>query len=286
MESLIRLSQGQLNLLEKCPPRFQQIYLEQLRSPVSLEQQEKQDWGSRFHLLMQQRELGLPIEPLLEEDQQLQRSLTSLIEAAPEIVRSEPETWREAEHHRTYSFQNYLLTVIYDLIIAGPSKAQIIDWKTYLQAQNQARLAQDWQTRLYMYVLAETSEYLPEQISMTYWFVKLPTKPQRLTFTYDSLQHENTKQDLTNLLTKLETWIEEYFNQGSSFPHPPNCEESCPYYDLAVAESSLTHPLHRPSDDSCGGATQTATETAVTAGQNEGDNNWYAAIAQIEEVSL
>lgn len=262
MQSLIRLSQGQLNLLERCPPRFQQIYLEQLRSPISLEQQEKQDWGSRFHLLMQQRELGLPIDSLLEEDKPLQRSLSSLIEAAPEILQPGAETWREAEHYRTLSLQNYLLTVIYDLIVASPSKVQIIDWKTYLQPQNQARLAQDWQTRLYMYVLAESSEYLPEQISMTYWFVKLPTKPQRLIFTYDSLQHEQTRQDLSYLLTKLSEWLEDYGREGTSFPHLPNCEESCPYYDSLTASTGL------PGQDE-----------AVT-------KDWLASIAEIEEVSL
>jgi ATP-dependent exoDNAse (exonuclease V) beta subunit len=59
-----------------------------------------------------------------------------------------------------------LLTVIYDLLIEAEDNAQILDWKTYPQPKEQNRLAKDWQTRLYLYVLAETSDYLPEQISM------------------------------------------------------------------------------------------------------------------------
>lgn len=259
--SFVRLSQGHLNLLQKCPPLFQQVYLDQLRSPTSPEQKEKQAWGSQFHLLMQQRELGLPIQSLLEEDEQLQHSLTSLIDTAPEILQPEDNTWRDAEHCRTLSFQGYLLTVIYDLLIASPASAQIIDWKTYLQPQNRAKLAQDWQTRLYLYVLAETSDYLPEQISLTYWFVKLPTRPQRLTFTYDSRQHQQTKQELTTLITQLDAWLKDYFEGGEAFPHLLDCEDSCPYKNsLWLSQETLLEKTKR--------------------------QDWGASIAEIEEVSL
>ena len=253
--SFIRLSQGQLNCLEQCPPLFQQIYLEQLRSPTSPDQQEKQSWGTQFHLLMQQRELGLPIDALLKQDEQLQHSLTALVNAAPEILQPEAGTWREAEHSRTLRVQNYLLTVVYDLLIASTT-AQIIDWKTYLQPQNRARLAQNWQTRLYLYVMAETSHYLPEQLSMTYWFVRLPTQPQRLTFMYDSVQHEATRQDLANLLAQLDRYLKDYLNEGITFPHIPNCEQSCPHHHSLVGTSS----------------------------QQNGD--WHVSIAEIEEVAL
>jgi hypothetical protein len=58
--------------------------------------------------------------------------------------------------------------------------AQILDWKTYPKPQNRRWVEQNWQTLLYPYVLAETSDYLPEQISMTYWFVQSeqPSKPE------------------------------------------------------------------------------------------------------------
>lgn len=53
-------TQRLLNFIENCPRKFQHIYLEQLDSPLTPAQQEKPTWESRFHLLMQQRELGLP----------------------------------------------------------------------------------------------------------------------------------------------------------------------------------------------------------------------------------
>ncbi|PSF35672.1 PD-(D/E)XK nuclease family protein [Aphanothece hegewaldii CCALA 016] len=231
---LIRLSQGQLNLLETCPVQFQRIYFEQLNTPSSPSQQEKQTWGSQFHLLMQQRELGLPIDELLSDDDQLNHSLSALLQVAPELQQNNPDTWRSAEHCRTLEFQGYLFTVIYDLIIANSTQAHILDWKTYLQPEKPAKLANNWQTRLYLYVLAETSNYLPEQISMTYWFVKLPTQPQKIIFNYDRHQHEQTRQDLIRLLTQLDEWIKNYLEKNISFPHREDCLEKCPYAEILL----------------------------------------------------
>ena len=230
--NLIRLSQGQLNLLETCPPKFQQIYLNKLNSLPNPETEENQTWGSRFHLLMQQRELGLPIESLLAKDQELDQSLQALLQAAPHILDQSNNQWREAEHSRTINFGNYLLTVIYDLLVADDHQAQIIDWKTYLKPQKKDKLAKNWQTRLYLYTLVETSEYLPEQISMTYWFVKLPNTPESHVFNYDSQQHQQIKEDLHSLLNKLDLYLE----KSQDFSHHPNCETTCPYYRELIAQ--------------------------------------------------
>lgn len=230
---LIHLSQAHLNLLETCPPQFQRIYLEQLSSPLSPAQQEKLNWGSQFHYLMQQRELGLPLEPLLAEEQQLGQAIASLIKAVPDLEQTDGKTWREAEHCRSLQIEGYLLTVIYDLLILGENKAEILDWKTYLQPENREKLAANWQTRLYLYILAETSEFLPEQISMTYWFVKLPKEPQSLTFTYNSQDHKKNQQDLSQLLTQLTQWLADYRSEDRPFPHQINCwQENCPYYPV------------------------------------------------------
>lgn len=229
MLPLTHLSQGQLNLLEICPRKFQHIYFDQLAIPVSLEQQEHITWGSRFHLLMQQRELGLPVEPLVEEDAQLQHCVTSLLHEASETLAPSFQRFRDSEHCRTLNFQSYLLTVIYDLLIEDENSAQIIDWKTYSQPRNRLWLAQDWQTRLYLYVLAETSDYLPEHISMTYWFVKSQPRPQSIKFTYGVAQHEKTKQDLTRLLSRLSEWLQNYQDKGIPFPQVAPFADHCRY---------------------------------------------------------
>ncbi|MEM8672637.1 MAG: PD-(D/E)XK nuclease family protein [Cyanobacteria bacterium P01_G01_bin.67] len=234
-QDLIRLSQSHLNLLSICPPKFQRVYLDCLGSLAAPEQQESMQWGSRFHLLMQQRELNLPIESLLATDSELDRSLKALIKAAPELE-PDPNIWREAEHCRTLCQDDFLFTVIYDLLIAQADRAVILDWKTYRQPIGSKKLQQNWQTRLYLYVLAETSEYKPEQIQMTYWFVK-SGQPKSVTINYSQLKHEQTEQELTILLANLKTWLQNYQEFKTDFPHRANCENTCPFYqDFAEAD--------------------------------------------------
>ncbi|ARV62806.1 DNA/RNA helicase [Nostocales cyanobacterium HT-58-2] len=227
---LLRLSQGQLNLLERCPRQFQHTYLEQLNSPADPEHEERQTLGSRFHLLMQQREMGLPIETFLQEDAQLQSWMTAFAKAAPEILTPAPgsQTFRESEHYRTLQVQDYLLTVIYDLLIADNQQAQILDWKTYPKPPHKRKLEQNWQTRLYLYVLAETSDYLPENISMTYWFVQTEGQPQSIRFNYNTIQHQQTTKKLNQLLSQLTYWTQRY-HKGEPFPQEQEGSRACDY---------------------------------------------------------
>jgi len=225
----MRLSQGQLNLLERCPRQFQHTYLDGLGSPTSLEQQERLSSGSRFHLLMQQRELGLPIDDLVKGDEQLQAWMNAFAIAATEILTPAVDgEFRESEHCRTLQVQEYLLTVIYDLFIARTNTCQILDWKTYPKPQDRRKLAKNWQTLLYMYVLAETSEYLPEQISMTYWFVQSDDKPQSLTFAYSNTLHQQTEKKLNSLLSQLTNWLKRY-EIGEQFPQVAEGSKTCNY---------------------------------------------------------
>jgi hypothetical protein len=232
---LLRLSQGQLNLLETCPRQFQHTYLEQLHSPSESEHEERLTLGSRFHLLMQQHEMGLPIDTFLQADSQLQSWMEAFAKAAPEILTPtiNSQTFRESEHYRTLQLQEYLLTVIYDLLIANNQQAQILDWKTYPNLPNKRNLEQNWQTRLYMYVLAETSDYLPENISMTYWFVHIEGKPQNIKFSYNTSQHEKTAKRLNRLLDQLSQWLERYY-QGEPFPQIPQGSKACDYCQYAT----------------------------------------------------
>ena len=238
---MLRLSQRHLNLLETCPLKFKELYISQDNLVPNPENEEQQTWGSQFHLLMQQRELGLPIDSILTTENELAASLAALIQKVPELSISPDQAMRAAEHYRTLGVNNYLLSVIYDLVITQKDRAQILDWKTYPQPKNKKKLASDWQTRLYLYVLAETSNYTPEQISMTYWFVKLPEKPQSHTFKYNSQQHKQTEEDLKSLLEKLDTLITE---KDSNIPQKLNCAPNCPYcLEIKQKESTLGSDL-------------------------------------------
>ena len=217
-EKIWQISQNHLNLLSTCPRKFQSTYLDQFTSPCLTQGQNQLNLGNRFHRFMQQRELGLPVERILASDPPLAESFQALADRAPNIVYPQPDTWREAEHRRTLLKDHFLLIGIYDLLILSAEKARIIDWKTYAQPKNKITLANHWQTRLYRYLLAETSDYFPQQIELTYWFVKGPQEPRSLTFSYSQAEHEATAQDLNQLLMQLDTYYENYQKKQVPFP--------------------------------------------------------------------
>ncbi len=273
LSSQHRLSQGQLNILQTCPRKFQYTYLEHLSSPVTPDQRTKMIWGSRFHLLMQQRELGLPVDLLLQGDEQMQRCYTGLLEAAPDLFKRESganlHQFRAAEHRRLMNFEGYLFTVIYDLMIADETRAQILDWKTYPLPKKDRTLAENWQTRLYPFVLAETSDYAPEEITMTYWFVQSAetgddrsSKCESWTFHYNRAKHEETAKYLTHLLKQLKIWSEDY-------------ERRKPFPQVAVTEGVC---------DNCPFLTRCQRGGDSGSRVNEGDR--MTAFSDIEEVEL
>ncbi|NJR66890.1 MAG: PD-(D/E)XK nuclease family protein, partial [Leptolyngbyaceae cyanobacterium CRU_2_3] len=105
----------------------------------------------------------------------------------------------------------------------------------------------NWQTRLYPFVLAETSDYLPEQISMTYWFVQTKhgqvLKPQCLKFPYSNTQHQQIYQDLTDLLHQLTGYLQRYEADNVPFPQiasSTNCQ-TCAFAQRCQREVNRDH---------------------------------------------
>lgn len=207
------LSQGHLTLLDTCARKFRYIFFDGLSGPTSYEQQTTTQWGSQFHLLMQQRALDLPVEVMAGANAEMSESLSALSKAAPEVFEHLPisftdgtnEAFSQSEHRRTLAFNGYLLTVIYDLVVTDDHQGEIFDWKTHQSPPPKEWLQTDWQTRLYLYVLCETTGLSPEQISMTYWFVRQSseTEPSFYRFGYSAGQHRQTQKDLQQLTDSL-----------------------------------------------------------------------------------
>ncbi len=250
---MIRLSQRHLKILATCPRQFEHIYFDRLTPPLAPTQQVKTQLGSDFHLLMQQRELGLPIEPILARSPQLDGWMKAIIATAPELFVPNSQIWRESEHVRTLSIagcDNYLFTVIYDLVILAADRADIIDWKTYPLPRSKKNLDLEWQTRLYLYTLVETSEYLPKQINFTYWFIQSTPQPKSVKIGYTLQQHRQTEADIRELLRKLTQWLDAYQTTGESFPQVDESVGACKYCNFATRcdrqqqlESTSAHPL-------------------------------------------
>jgi hypothetical protein len=238
---VLRISQRHLKVIETCPRQFEYTFCDRLTLPAAPDRQSKTQLGSDFHLLMHQRELGLPIEPILERSPQLQTWLQAMLQTAPEVFTTDPQTWRQSEHVRTLEIGNYLFTAIYDLLILRPDRAQIVDWKTYPLPRYKKDLDLEWQTRLYLYLLVETSDYVPKQISFSYWFIQSTPQPKSVKIDYTLKQHRQTQIDLLALLTKLTTWLDLSRTNQETFPQVAASVGSCERCSFAV-RCNRQHP--------------------------------------------
>jgi hypothetical protein len=230
--SVWQLSQSHLSQLTRCPRKFQYRYLEQWGLPTMDAQQERQTLGSQFHHLLQQQALGLDIQLFLKESALLQQWFDALQQFPPPLIGGE----RKSEHQRTLVYEGFTLVAVYDLLIENRQQAQILDWKTYPRPRNVQVLRHDWQTRLYLYLLVETSSYIPEQVSMVYWFAQVRSEASHsLVLPYDSGQHQQTHQALTQVLGQLKQSLAAY-ERGQSFSQAPiedgQCygrDQTCPF---------------------------------------------------------
>jgi hypothetical protein len=230
---VLSLSQTHLTLLETCPRRFQYIFDQALAVPLNPEGQEAALWGNQFHLLMQQQALGIPIDVMATANEDMVAKVEALRRQAPHLFQPGPnERLRQNEHQRTLAFYGYVFTVIYDLVVLTEDSGGIVDWKTYLKPPPKERLAHNWQTRLYLYVLAETSELSPEQLTMFYWFVrhqdeqKNDLPPSDYQFAYSLQQHDQTRADLLRLTDRLSD-----LRKLGEFPQTDYCDRCnrCPF---------------------------------------------------------
>ncbi|MGF1537324.1 MAG: PD-(D/E)XK nuclease family protein [Elainellaceae cyanobacterium] len=222
----MRLSQGHLNLLALCLRKFQYVYLDQIGGMAA--ETPQQAWGSQFHQLMLQQDLGLSVLPA-EPD--LARCFSALQSSAPQLF--DPALDRQSEYRLSVPLENHSLVVVYDRLVLAGNRATIYDWKTYARPPTADQLAQSWQTRLYLYVLAEAGPYPPEALSMIYWFVRLTPDhpaPRSVSLSYSAAQHRQTHVDLTDCLRQIDQGLAQYPQRP--FPKlPPTAAacETCPF---------------------------------------------------------
>jgi hypothetical protein len=228
------ISQGHLSVWATCQRKFQHCFLDELGLPTAADVQSKLDLGTKFHLLMQQKELGLEVEAVAASDANLEKWLLAFETNPPKLIEGD----RLSEHRRTCELcigdRDYVLSAIYDLLImrnasgdrsiTDPPLAQIVDWKTHQRPLTLAQLQSSWQTRLYLYMLARTTHFAPEQLAMTYWFANTATA---VTINYDRDRDRETDRDLHMLLEQISQ-----AQARGSFEQLPLGSEACERCDF------------------------------------------------------
>ena len=201
-----QFSQGSLQDFADCRRRFQLHYLLRQSWPAVpsepvLEMERYMQQGARFHRMLQQHLLGLPVERLapIAQDEDLARwwenyllfSQGGGLQALAGVgARYYPEITLTAP------FGSYRLLAKLDLLAVNPEgRALILDWKTARKRPRRQWLADRLQTRLYPFLLIQAgaflnagTPFLPEQVEMVYWFADFPDQRERFPYTASALQ--------------------------------------------------------------------------------------------------
>ncbi|MCA9971530.1 MAG: PD-(D/E)XK nuclease family protein [Anaerolineales bacterium] len=223
---VLTLSRGKLADFLACRRRFQLRYLRQLPWPPAPPDERVEtavSRGQQFHQLVQRHFLGLPVDAAALPDAQLRRWWEAFLRYRPALPAGEPLV----EISLTVPVGRHLLLGRFDLLIVGEQNgapfAHLFDWKTG-RAQPPAALRDDWQTRLYLALLAEGGAALrpgsatlrpgsatlrpgsatlrPEHINLTYWYASDPDTPR--TIAYDAAWHARNWADIEAAVAQID----------------------------------------------------------------------------------
>jgi CRISPR/Cas system-associated exonuclease Cas4 (RecB family) len=210
-QSPISFSQGSLQDYVDCKHRFQLRYLWKLAWPALeaepvLEYEAAMQQGARFHRLIQQHLMGIPIERLtpLAKGQDLSRWWQNYLEFS-----YPSHTARYPEVTLSMPLLNCRLVAKYDVILVTPQgRAIIYDWKTSRRRPKSTWLTQRLQSRVYPYLLAQAGAHLnqsqtfrPEQIEMIYWFAEAPSEPEIIPYNQETFNRDEAY--LKSLITEI-----------------------------------------------------------------------------------
>ncbi len=203
-------SQSSLQDFVDCRRRFELRYLLRLAWPAlelepALENERTMRAGERFHRMVQQHLIGVPVERLSAavsvegagETAELVDWWANYQEFVPKLIGLN-QIGRRFYPEVTFSAQigGYSLVSKCDLVVVQPDgSAQIYDWKTSRRRPKRLWLERRLQTRVYPYLLVRAGAHLnggqpfqPEQVMMMFWFAGFPTKPERIAYSRERYQ--------------------------------------------------------------------------------------------------
>ncbi|MEM7112930.1 MAG: PD-(D/E)XK nuclease family protein [Chloroflexota bacterium] len=213
----ISLSRFKLTTFLECQRRFQLRFLERLAwplEPLSETVERSMARGQAFHQLLERHFLGLPVNVAALADGRLREWWFALQQSGIQLPNGRylPELDLTTPLLQTEEGM-FLLNGRFDLLIVGTENntpfAHLFDWKTGLP-RPESELRHDWQTRLYLAMLAESGSAIlgtpalsPDQIAITYWYVSEPDEPR--TIRYSQAQHDTNWADLQAIAAQIST---------------------------------------------------------------------------------
>jgi hypothetical protein len=212
MPDALLLSRPKLTTFLDCPRRFQLRYLRRLAWPgffADTKAEEAMARGKQFHLLLERHFLGMDVPVTSIGDTAVSAWYQTFKHHNP--VRQNGRYL--PEHRLTVPIGSHLLLGRFDLLVVGEQDGQpfahIYDWKTG-RAKGAGELEQDWQTRLYLALLAEGGGALwgdgrsphPDQISLTYWYVTEPDAPHAIRYT--AARHSQNWAEIQAIVSQID----------------------------------------------------------------------------------
>lgn len=227
--SEFQFSQASLQDYSECRRRFYLRYLLSLAWPaVQIEPAAENErfWqqGRRFHRMVQQSLMGVPVERLtpMADGADLPRWWENFLAAREGLPELEGLRRRSSHAYVEAALSgkvcDHTILGVYDLVLVDPNgTAVIFDWKTSRQLPQRASLAARLQTRVYPYLLVQAGAHLnqerpfrPEQVQMIYWFAEHPNQPQRFAYSLEQFQADEAY--LCGLIAEIERLPEDEFN--------------------------------------------------------------------------
>lgn len=190
------VSAAALECYRYCPRRFKQRYLDGIPLPeVDLREEPTLRRGQLFHRLALWESLGMPVEPLIENeaDPELERIWESYQSSEPVQI-AEPDARVERERLLSVRIDGQRVVARIDALIRhSDGRITIIDWKTG-RSRPAGELQRAEQTRLYPLAVWEHfasrahGPQSPEMIRLLYWFPDRPGDPVEIAYSSEQLE--------------------------------------------------------------------------------------------------
>lgn len=234
MSRSLHLSQTNLLNFLTCRRRFQLRSLERLSWPDYTPDPtlyHSYEQGKNFHLLLERHFAGVPVTDASLPDKKIENWWHLFQNHGPNL----PAGRRLPELRLTVPADAHFLIGRFDLLIVNESEnqsqAHIFDWKTS-KPRSTADLQSDWQTRLYLAMVAESGQALlqhgpplsADQITLTYWYTGDPDHPRRIAYSQE--WHEQNWAEILEIVADIDTSL-----QKEEWPLTANWSHCrrCPY---------------------------------------------------------